>query len=92
MCCPINSTIVNGTCGCDSSTGITNKFYVASNIKTNLDLSFTNKLAQRFTCISSCPLNSIATPNGLNAFCECNDGFMNTLTGTYPFSNFYCIC
>jgi len=92
MCCPINSTIVNGTCGCNSSATATTKYYVGSNVKFNLDLSLSNPIAPRFVCLATCPANSSPAANGVNSPCECNDGYYNNLTGTYPYSNFYCTC
>jgi len=59
ICCPIGSVVINGTCGCDSSSTATTPYYVAASTKNamTLNLSVSNPLPQ-FGCVQACPTNS----------------------------------
>ena len=57
ICCPENSAIVNGACGCNSTTTAT-AFYVASSVPESVNYSIESNSQYSFTCKKQCPENS----------------------------------
>ena len=87
-CCPVGSSLINGSCGCDSTGAV--KSYIG--VPTGANLVF-NPLAvsplTRFICAPLCPSNSTTPNNDLNAKCVCNQGFTAIISSKFGFS---CVC
>jgi len=58
-CCPLNATLINGQCGCDSTGVNGTAYYIATS---SLGPSANSYLSTPFVCVSTCPVNSYVSP------------------------------
>lgn len=57
-CCPPNSTIINGTCGCDASSTASSKVYVSAGFLGSPNFNpIPETSLSVFVCNATCPSN-----------------------------------